>query len=459
MSSWVISPSGRRPQPNPNGGVQPLRSFRRPAPYPVREERTEDHNKDAESYEEVLDQQHYSGPMKYEGYQQNASDVYKPPADQRNTLYQRFYRQIQEARRAADCVVLSVSNQSTDYPKSLGQCLQERGLSVEMLYLQVESGLTRALQDVRGLGSPLCILVEQTNVALSSCTVIIFSESLKIHRNMPKEQAMDFVIAEYSRGLGERAQKDPTEMAARASELADDLLEREKMERHAVPAETRQLLLFLAEGVHLYSEELGTIAEYLRSRQDHSQATSSETEDGAHPERRKILPPGLGKPPPLLPTPSGPPPPQVAIGDHPQPTPLMAPPGSYPKTKPPPLLSMHRANHGPTAPHGPPAPRGPLPPRGSPLHCPSSRGPPPHHHGPPPSRGPPPPRGLLLQSGPPHSLMAPRGPMSPHPPRGAPPSLKSLHMGGPQPGLLPCPGMFPGCLRLLVLMAGLRLQL
>ena len=71
------------------------------------------------------------------------------------------------------------SSSQRDYPKSLGECLQERGLSVEMLYLQAESGLTRALQDIRADGSPLCILVEHTNVALSSCTVIIFSESLK----------------------------------------------------------------------------------------------------------------------------------------------------------------------------------------------------------------------------------------------------------------------------------------
>lgn len=71
------------------------------------------------------------------------------------------------------------SSSQRDYPKSLNQCLQERGLSVEMLFLQAESGLTQALQDVRGVGSPLCILVEQTNVALSSCTVIIFSEPLK----------------------------------------------------------------------------------------------------------------------------------------------------------------------------------------------------------------------------------------------------------------------------------------
>lgn len=50
---------------------------------------------------------------------------------------------------------------------------------VEMLYLQAESGLTQALKDVRADGSLSCILVEQTNVALCSCTVVIFSESLK----------------------------------------------------------------------------------------------------------------------------------------------------------------------------------------------------------------------------------------------------------------------------------------
>eukprot|EP00063_Salmo_salar_P029636 XP_014004471.1 PREDICTED: nuclear receptor coactivator 5-like isoform X2 [Salmo salar] len=420
MSSWA--PGGRRPQPNPNGGVKPLRPFRRPAPYPVREDRTDDH-KDSESYEE-LDQQHdYSGNnMDYEGYQQNASPKVYNAADKRSALYQRFYKQLQE-KTPADCVVLSVSNQSTDYPKSIGHCLQDRGLSVEMIYLQAESGLTRALQDVRSDGSPLCILVEQTNVALSSCTVIIFSESLKIHRNMPKDHAMDFVMAEYGRGLGERTQqKDSAETGERAAELVDDYLEREKVERHAVPSDTRQLLFFLAEGVHLYPEELSTIAEYLRNRQDHLQATS-ETGDGPRPERKKMLPPGLGKPPPLLPTPSGPhgrePPP--GMGEHPA-TPLMTP-GSYPKTKPPPLLSMHQGQGLPhRPPHGPPPPHGP--------HGPLPRGPP-HHHGPPLPRGPPPPRGL------PQS-----GPMPPHGPRGAPPSLKSLHMG-PQPGLLPCPGGLP----------------
>lgn len=48
-----------------------------------------------------------------------------------------------------------------------------------------------------------------------------------------------------------------------------------------------------------------------------------------------MLPPGLGKPPPLLPTPSGPPQPQPAsltggpMGDHasPSPVPLLPSPG------------------------------------------------------------------------------------------------------------------------------------
>uniref|UniRef100_UPI003AAFDDAF nuclear receptor coactivator 5 isoform X1 n=1 Tax=Centroberyx gerrardi TaxID=166262 RepID=UPI003AAFDDAF len=428
MSSWAKSPAaGRRTQPNPNGSAQSLRSFRRAAPYPTREDRTEERKDALDSYEE-LDQKHnYSGGVKYEGYkhQQNAKPEGSSPADRRKALYQKFYRQVQEERKPADCVVLSVTNQCMDYPKSLGQCLQERGLSVEMLYLQAESGLTRALQDVRADGSPLCILVEQTNVALSSCTVIIFSESLKIHRNMPKDQAMDFVAAEYGRGLvKERPPRDPADIAARASQLLDDFLDREKIERHAVPSDTRQLLLLLAEGVHLYPEEIGTISEYLRTRQDHVQASTIEGERG------NMLPPGLGKPPPLLPTPPGPPQPQPGPGaagplpeplvDHPppQPTPLLPSPGSYPKTKPPPLLSLHRAS-GPSL--GAPAPRGPSPPRG-----------PPSAHSP---YGAPPPRG------PPHHHVPPYhpGPRGPHGTRGAPPSLKSVRTpllsvpGGPPP--------------------------
>lgn len=89
---------------------------------------------------------------------------------------------------------------------------------------------------------------------------------------MPKDQAMDFVLAEYNRGLAkERPPRDPADIAAEASQLLDDYLDREKIARHTVPSETRQLFVLLAEGVHLYPEELETISEYVRSRQDHVQ--------------------------------------------------------------------------------------------------------------------------------------------------------------------------------------------
>lgn len=95
---------------------------------------------------------------------------------------------------------------------------------------------------------------------------------------MPKDQAMDFVVAEYSRGLAkERQPRDPADIAAQASQLLDDFLDREKIERHCVPPETRPLLMLLAEGVHLYSEELETIAEYVRSRQEHLQGRSCDS--------------------------------------------------------------------------------------------------------------------------------------------------------------------------------------
>lgn len=410
MSSWAKSASAaRRQQANPNGSAQQLRLFRRAAPYPSREERTEELKDALDSYEELEQIQNYSANVKFESYkhQPAAKTESCTPADRRKALYQKFYRQVQEDRKPADCVVLSVTNQSLDYPKSLSQCLQERGLSVEMLYLQAESGLTRALQDVRAEGSPLCILVEQTNIALSSCTVIIFSESLKIHRNMPKDQAMDFVAAEYSRGqarVKDRPKRDPSDLAAQASQLLDDFLEREKIERHSVPSETRPLLMLLAEGVHLYTEELESISEYVQNRLEHIQACNAEGLRGS------MLPPGLGKPPPLLPTPPGPPSQNpTGAADHPSPSPLLPPPGSYPKTKPPPLLSLHR-----------------LP--GPPLGAPSSRGLLSSHS----SFGPPPgPRGPLLH----HAPLFHPGPRGPHGIRGAPPTLKSS-----RPPLLASPG-------------------
>lgn len=94
---------------------------------------------------------------------------------------------------------------------------------------------------------------------------------------MPKEQAMEFVLVEFGRLSGSRRVLDPTEAAARAAELTEDYLERGKLERHTVPSATRHLLFLLAEGLHLYPEELSTLTEYLQNRQDHLQGEHTST--------------------------------------------------------------------------------------------------------------------------------------------------------------------------------------
>ncbi|XP_066541119.1 nuclear receptor coactivator 5 [Hoplias malabaricus] len=414
MSSWAQGSAGRRPHnttstTNPNGGGgKPLRAFRR-QPYPPREERIGAHH-ESESYENVERQEEFSGTADYEAYDHlshQPSAASSSGEERRSTLYQRFYKQLygSGARKLADCVVLSVNIQNLDYPKSLGHCLQERGLSVEMLYLQAESGLTRALQDVRSDGSPLCILVEQTNVTLSSCTVIIFSESLKIHRNMPKDQAMEFVMVEFGRLSSARRQRDPEEAAARAAELTDDYLERVKLECHFVPSNLQHLLLLMADGLYLYPEELASIAEYIQNRQNHLQELPREVDSAVTPETLNSFPAGLGKPPPLLPNSKVPNPPlskhpttPASIGEPPQVHPVGAS-DSYPKTKPPPLLSidvLQETPHRPPVPHGP---AGVLHDHSAPYEYPS--------HGPPDAHGP-------TDTPDPHCVPAPHDYSSPH---------------------------------------------
>nr|XP_032639949.1 uncharacterized protein LOC116826970 isoform X5 [Chelonoidis abingdonii] len=102
--------------------------------------------------------------------------------DRREKLYLQFYQQIQkeyDKERPSDCIIVAISKEQTEYATVIGHRLQDHGLVVEMIYLTSELGLTRALQEVKNDGSPFCILVEQSNVALSSCTVIMLHESIK----------------------------------------------------------------------------------------------------------------------------------------------------------------------------------------------------------------------------------------------------------------------------------------
>ncbi|XP_012586045.1 PREDICTED: nuclear receptor coactivator 5-like [Condylura cristata] len=219
-----------------------------------------------------------------------------------------------------------------------------------MIHLSSESGLSRALQEVKDDGSPFCILVEQSNVKLSSCTVIMLHESVKIHRHMPLENALVLVAKEYRRLFAKREQQERAGAALRACDLVDDFLARECLPRYSVPLGIRHLLFLVNEGRHLYRNELDLLINYLKTRkgQPAGSETLSPVASSGHASLQVRSTPMVGKPPPLLPNPGrrnflGPPPSSPAkiplLGARPAGG-LLPPPGPV-NTKglfPPPLL-------------------------------------------------------------------------------------------------------------------------
>ncbi|KAM8947405.1 uncharacterized protein RCH25_050523 [Pelodytes ibericus] len=266
------------------------------------------------SFEELFGQQYNytAGTEEYcERYQYSQKDTKYNSDDRREKLYLQFYQQIQNEyhkERPSDCVIVAISKEQMEYATAIGHRLQDHGLVVEMIYLTSESGLTRALQEVKNDGSPFCILVEQSNVALSSCTAIILHDSIKIHRNMPMEDALTLIVKAFGKIFGEREQQERNEISHKAADLADDYLERELYESYSVPLDIRHLLFLLGEGKYLYHEELSAISVYLKTRitelegfeeADTTEKTSATYE--AHTGSSSTQP---EKPPPLLPTPA-----------------------------------------------------------------------------------------------------------------------------------------------------------
>ncbi|XP_065423150.1 uncharacterized protein LOC101951213 isoform X9 [Chrysemys picta bellii] len=194
MSSWVKVTRGQVQKPivdkrhRPGWiprllDINPYRPYQK-SPYSPQDGYSKDFE-DLNSFEELFGQQYdYSTGNEdyYERYQYSQKDDDYSRDDRREKLYLQFYQQIQkeyDKERPSDCIIVAISKEQTEYATVIGHRLQDHGLVVEMIYLTSELGLTRALQEVKNDGSPFCILVEQSNVALSSCTVIMLHESIK----------------------------------------------------------------------------------------------------------------------------------------------------------------------------------------------------------------------------------------------------------------------------------------
>nr|XP_003224045.1 PREDICTED: nuclear receptor coactivator 5 isoform X1 [Anolis carolinensis] len=332
---------------------------------------------DANSFEELFGQQYPSGGNEdnYERYHYSQKDDDYTKDVHREKLYLQFYQQVEkecDKGRPSDCVIVSFSKDQSEYSTVIGHRLQDRGLVVEMIYLTSESGLARALQDVKNDGSPFCVLVEPANVALTSCTAIMLHQYIKIHRNMPMDDALALITKEFEKINAERGEQERTKISHKAADLVDDYLERELYESYHVPLAIRHLLFLLSEGKHLYAEELNSVSDYLKTRRNklegfvaEANSLSTATEKAAYPPSVRpstsSLPQTLSKPPPLLPmlgcnpalsqsSKSSAKP--ALLGERPLGALLPTPALTGPKGKPPPLLtkSVKRPIHLTTTP-------------------------------------------------------------------------------------------------------------
>lgn len=268
---------------------------------------------------------------------------------QKEGLFQHFYQVIQKDRdqkRPSDCIVVSIFQEQREYATAIGHRLQGHGLVVEMIQLTSESDLNRALQEVKEDGSPFCILVERSNVKLSSCTVIMLHESIKIYRNMPLENALVMVGREYQLLFTKREQGEHAGITLRAGDLVDDFLARECLASYTVPLSIRHLLFLLTEGKHLYWNELDLLIGYLKNRKSQLEGPDTPSPLAANdsvPFQGRSTPPE-GNPPPLFPTPGK---------------------WSFPGTPPAFPVGSHlgeRPGGGPAVPTGLANPKGPCPP-------------------------------------------------------------------------------------------------
>ncbi|XP_040184659.1 nuclear receptor coactivator 5-like isoform X4 [Rana temporaria] len=320
MSSWVKVTRGQPQKPvvnkkKPSGiprllDINPYKPSQKISFSELYPRDVEDQN----SFEELFGKKHnYStGPEEYcERYQFSENSTQYNSDDRREKLYLKFYQQIQDEyhkERPSDCTIVAISKEQMEYATAIGHRLQDHGLVVEMIYLTTETGLTRALQEVKNDGSPFCILVEQSNVALSSCTAIILHDSIKIHRNMPMEDALALVVKAFGKVFGEREQQERNEISHKAADLADDYLERELYESYTVPLDVRHLLFLLSDGKYLYAEELKAVSDYLKTRitelEGFEEADTTEQANPAFDSHTNSKTHLLEKPPPLLPTPA-----------------------------------------------------------------------------------------------------------------------------------------------------------
>ncbi|XP_040184660.1 nuclear receptor coactivator 5-like isoform X5 [Rana temporaria] len=332
MSSWVKVTRGQPQKPvvnkkKPSGiprllDINPYKPSQKISFSELYPRDVEDQN----SFEELFGKKHnYStGPEEYcERYQFSENSTQYNSDDRREKLYLKFYQQIQDEyhkERPSDCTIVAISKEQMEYATAIGHRLQDHGLVVEMIYLTTETGLTRALQEVKNDGSPFCILVEQSNVALSSCTAIILHDSIKSFEEADTTEQANPAFDSHTNSKTHLLEKPPP----------------------LLPTPARNSFGGMAKPSLLGDRPSAGIG--LLSNQGFKNIELDDAANSIYKTLPSVSSDALAKPPPLLPTPVRTP--LMSVGKPPLLSErssggLLPTPGlSAPQGKPPPLLAM-----------------------------------------------------------------------------------------------------------------------
>lgn len=146
-----------------------------------------------------------------------------------------------------DCEIIVMSRALTTYAESIETRLKGLGMTVDLLFPNIEVGLGKVLSNISGRGCLYAILVTPLNEEHRSITVHILYGQPAEHRNMPIDDAISFIdknFASYKEG-----QLNPSTGV--------------KVVAHRHSDAIQQLLLALAENRKLTVLQYDTIINYL----------------------------------------------------------------------------------------------------------------------------------------------------------------------------------------------------
>uniref|UniRef100_A0A8C4QUA9 Nuclear receptor coactivator 5 n=1 Tax=Eptatretus burgeri TaxID=7764 RepID=A0A8C4QUA9_EPTBU len=181
---------------------------------------------------------HFGGPMAFDDAggmfggkdgRMGNSFVMTEEEEQRkkDDLYYQCFEEIQreyEAARPADCVVTVVDRRQKDYAENLGRQIRDLGLTVDLIILNGQHLLPKAMDDVAKGNSPFAVVVLPPHELHQSCTVHILYGKPQEHHNMSVRVALELLDRESQHYMTMLREKHRDETSRKAREKVDYLL-------------------------------------------------------------------------------------------------------------------------------------------------------------------------------------------------------------------------------------------